>query len=146
MNYYDGNYRLATALADLAKGHLFSYGIPVPDQPVYQDHSTRPYLSDGGQALRGFSYVTWLWDELTLNQASTLRLLVETALDADTPLYLTIDKGWNGGSARNNWIDVSGRPIVPQITPQPRASGWVVRNVELRVVNLTVENDPATGL
>jgi hypothetical protein len=143
---YDANYRLATALADLAKGSLMVRGLPPPDLPNYKDFSARVNRNDGGQALRGFCYVSLLWDELTLSQAADLVRLVETALDAGTPLYLTIDLGWGGRHSRGRWVDVSGTPIVPQVVPTAKKGAWVAQNVELRVVDLTVENDPASGI
>jgi len=143
---YDGNYRISNALADITKGSLFARGIPYPDQPNYSDYSARTDLSSGGQTLRGFSYVVWMWDELFIPQANDLVELVETALDAGNPLYLTIDLGWGGRYARGRWVDVSGTPVVPEVTPVPRRGAWLTRNFVLKVVDLTVENDPATGI
>jgi hypothetical protein len=142
---YDLNFRIATTEAGLLKGALLAYGIPYPDLPIYQDYSARVDQSDGGQALRGFSYVTWQWDLLTLDQARVIRRLAETALDAGTPLYLTIDTGWNGSTSLGRWIDVSGTPVVPVINPEAGKRARVCRDVVLRVVDLTVENDPASG-
>ena len=143
---YDGNFRISNALADLTKGALLAYGIPVPDQPIYSDYSARSDLTSGGQTLRGFSYVTWMWDELFLNQSNNLVQLVETALDNEDPLYLTIDLGWGGRYARGYWVDVSGTPVVPEVVPVARRGAWITRNFVLRVVDLTVENDPADGI
>lgn len=140
---YDANYRIANALADLSKGTLLVRGIPIPDQPDYNDYSTRSDLSDGGQALRGFSYVTWMWDDLLLSQSNAIVSMVETALDNGNPLYLTIDLGWGGRYARGHWVDVSGMPVVPVVAPIARKKAWLTRNFILKVVDLTVENDPA---
>lgn len=146
MSQYDFNYRIATALADITKGALFVRDIPVPDQPMYSDYSTRSDLSSGGQALRGFSVVTWMWDELFLSKANDIVGLAETALDAGTPLYLTIDLGWGGRYNRNRWVDVSGTPVVPVVQPVARRGAWLTRNFILRVVDLTIEADPADSL
>jgi len=143
---YDGNYRLSLTLGDITKGALLARGIPYPDQPNYSDYSARSDLTSGGQTLRGFSFVTWMWDELFIPQANTIVGLVETALDAGTPLYLTIDLGWGGRYNRNRWVDVSGTPLVPEVTPVPRRGAWLARNVVLKVVDLTVESDPASGI
>lgn len=145
---YDWSYRVSTALADITHGALKARGIPVPDLPVYKDYSARVDRNDGGQALRGFSYVEWAWDELTLQQAADLVRLVEEVLDntPPTPLYLTIDLGWGGRYARGRWVDVSGTPVVPEVTPEARRGAWIVPNVVLRVVDITVETDPASGL
>lgn len=143
---YDGNYRIATALADITKGALLARGIPVPDQPLYADYSQRADLNSGGQALRGFAVVTWMWDELLLPQANDLVALCETALDAGTSLYLTIDLGWGGRYARGRWVDVSGTPVVPEVAPQAKRGAWITPNVVLRVVDLTIETDPASGI
>ncbi len=143
---YDANYRVSNALADLTKGSLLARGIPAPDQPLYADYSQRADLNSGGQALRGFSVVTWMWDELLIPQANDLVALVETALDNDNPLYLTIDLGWGGRYARGRWVDVSGTPVVPEVAPVARRGAWLTQNFILKVVDLTVENDPASGL
>jgi len=143
---YSYNYRVSTSLADLTKGSLLARGIPVPDQPLYADYSQRAELNSGGQALRGFSIVTWMWDTLLLPQANDLVALCETALDASTPLYLTIDLGWGGRYARGRWVDVSGTPVVPEVAPVARRGAWLTPNFVLKVVDLTVETDPASGL
>jgi len=143
---YNFNYRIANALADLTKGALHVRGIPAPDQPMYADFSARTDLSNGGQALRGFPVVTWMWDELTLPQANSLVALVETALDAGTDLFLTIDLGWGGRYARGRWVDVSGTPIVPAVDTVARRGAWLARNVVLKVVDVTIETDPASGI
>ena len=143
---YDWNYRISTALADLDKGSLVARRIPAPDMPIYRDYSARVDRNDGGQALRGFTFVELHWDELTLQQAADLVRLAETALDAGTPLYLTIDLGWGGRYARGRWVDVSGTPVVPEVTPEARRGAWIAPNVVLRVVDLTVEVDPASDL
>ena len=110
------------------------------------DYSARSDLTSGGQALRGFSVVTWMWDELTLPQSNDIVRLVETALDAGTALYLTIDLGWGGRYSRGRWVDVSGTPLVPEVVPTARRGAWLARNVVLKVVDLTVETDPASGI
>ena len=143
---YDYNYRVSTALADLTKGALLARGIPAPDQPMYSDYSARSDLTSGGQTLRGFSVVTWMWDELLLSQSNDIVALVETALDAGTDLYLTIDLGWGGRYSRGRWVDVSGTPVVPEVVPVARKRAWITRNFVLKVVDLTIENDPASGL
>lgn len=143
---YDWNYRVATTLAGLAKGALRARGIPPPDLPVYKDFSERVDLNNGGQAIRGFTFMEWHWDELDLQQTADLTRLVETVLDAGTPLYLTIDLGWGGRYARGRWVDVSGTPILPEVVPEARKGAWIAPNVVLRVVDLTVEADPANGL
>lgn len=143
---YDANYRISTALADITKGALIARGIPAPDQPLYADYSQRADLNSGGQTLRGFSVVTWMWDELLLPQANDLVALCETVLDAGTALYLTIDLGWGGRYARGRWVDVSGTPVVPEVVPQAKRGAWIAPNVVLKVVDLTVEADPASGI
>jgi hypothetical protein len=143
---YDTNYRIANALADLTKGSLFVRDIPAPDQPNYADYSIRSDLADGGQSLRGFSVVTWMWDELLLSQSNVIVGMVETALDNGDPLYLTIDLGWGGRYTRGRWVDVSGTPVVPSVDPVARKGAWITRNFILRVVDLTIENDPADGI
>lgn len=143
---YDWNYRLSTALADLPKGSLKARGLPPPDLPIYKSYSARVDGSAGGQALRGFSYVEWHWDELTMEQARAISRLVETALDAGTPLYLTIDLGMDGREPRGRWVDVSGTPVLPEVTPVARRGAWIAQNVVLRVVDLTEQADPAADL
>lgn len=143
---YDWNYRVATTLAGLPKGSLKARGIPQPDLPVYKSYSARVDGSSGGQALRGFSYVEWHWDELTMEQARAISRLVEIALDAGTPLYLTIDLGMDGREARGRWVDVSGTPVLPEVAPVARRGAWIAENVVLRVVDLTEENDPASNI
>lgn len=138
------NTRLAETEAGLAKGYIIhSWGIPKPTQPIYQDHSEKVALTDGGQALRGWPSVTLIWNRLTVSQARTLRKLVEDSIDNTGFLYLTIDKSWNGSEGLGYWIDVRGRPTIPDPPPMAGTSALLRENVVVTVGNLETINDPA---
>jgi hypothetical protein len=142
------NIRLATTSALLARGFLvYSWRLPVPSLPVYSNFSERVDTADGGQALRGSPSFSLTWDRLDAYQARTLRKLVEAALDtAGGVIYATIDYGWSGGSAVNSWVDVSGYPLVPQLTLAGNTGGRAYDSVTLVVNNLTVVSNPASGV
>ena len=137
--------RLATTEAGLSTGYLiFSLSIPEPDLPLFPDHSARVPLSDGGQSLRGFRSTTLSWNRLNSQQLRVLTKLVDDALDtANGVLFATIDKGWNGSTNTNNFIDVSGKPHLPRPNPTPRTHSLAFDNVVLVINNLTIINDPA---
>lgn len=136
--------RLAITEANLTKGYVtFSWGLPKPDLPVYNDSSTRVATADGGLSLRGWPSVILTWNRLSPRQARTVRKLVEDALDGGGLLYATIDRSWAGVGAQGDWIDVSGVPQLPQITPAGNTSGLAKDNVTLVINDLTIVNDPA---
>ena len=138
--------RLATTEAGLSQGYLiFSWNVPEPTLPVYADHQERIDLSDGGQSLRGYRAFTLSWRTLNMAQARVMSALVEAALDtANGVLFATIDKGWNATGTAEQWIDVSGRPLLMRPTSVPGSSGLVFQDVVLTVRNLTIVNDPAS--
>lgn len=139
------HYRLATTENGLATGHLFVWQLPPPTTATYRDHSQKFPQSDGGEARHGFRSVELTWNTLTPAQAYTIRRMVVTVLSAGNPLYLTINRA-DGTRPGNDWIDVFGRPRIPDIEPEGSiagASGFYHRNVTLFVNNLTIVNDPA---
>lgn len=140
--------RLATTEAGLSIGYLiYSWGLPEPQLPQYQDHASRSPLSSGGEALRGHSSVSLLFEKLTTTQMATLRKLVEDALDSgDGLLYATVDKSWRGDGPTHNWVDIKGEPSIPSATPTGGASATLFENVVLNIRAVEVVNDPATGL
>lgn len=133
-------FRLAISEAGLAKGYLFTQGLP-PPQPDFKDHSVKVDQSDGGQARHGYQNVTLLWEVLTQAQGARLRQLVESA---NGTIYATFPRG-DGKSGGWNYIDVSGTPLIPDMAPaaRPEAGGWVYQNVQLVIRNLTIINEPA---
>lgn len=139
------NTRLAETEAGLSRGYIIhSWGLPKPTQPIYQDHSQKVALADGGQALRGWPSVTLIWDRLSITQFRTLRKLVEAAIDNTGYLYLTVDKSWNGSEGHGYWVDVRGKPTIPDNAPTANTSGMIRDNVVLEINNIESVNDPAS--
>lgn len=138
--------RLATTEAGLANGYLvFSWQLPSPTLPVYNDHSARVDLAGGGQSLRGFQNLVFSWDRLGIQQLNVLSALVGAALDtANGVLFATISKGWNGTGKTGDWIDVSGRPHPVRSVPVGGSHGLMFDDVALTLGNLTIVNDPAS--
>jgi hypothetical protein len=137
------NIRLATSQANLAKGYIiYNWRIPEPSLPQYPLQSQTVDLSSGGQARRGFSQVSILWNRLLQTQARTLFKLVADV--GNGQLFATIDKAWSGGSGLDGWIDVSGYPSVQVLSPVPNSQAGVFDNVVLTLTNITIINDPAS--
>ena len=138
------NIRIATSEAGLDTGWLlYSWKLPEPTTPVYNDHSVTVDTADGGQALRGFRLVRLYWNRLSDQQCQRLATMIRTVLAADGFLYLTVDKGWNNITYQNNWIDVRGKPHALTIGPAGGTGGTMRDSVELFVNAVTVINDPA---
>lgn len=137
--------RLAITEALLAQGYLVhNWRIPSPSLPLYSDHASKVALSDGGQSLRGFRSFSLMFDVLDSLQRRTLRRIAEEALDsAGGLIFATVDRGWNGAGPIDDWIDISGTPHVPQITPIGNSNGLASSGVTLVVNNLTIVQDPA---
>ena len=138
--------RLATTEAGLSNGYLiYSWGLPKPQVPLFSDHSVKSPLSSGGQALRGHSSVSLLFERLTAAQARALRKLVEDALDStDGLMYLTVDKAWRGSGGEGSWEDVKGEPHIPDLAAAASTDGKLFQNVTLFVNAIQSVNDPAS--
>lgn len=138
-------WRIAATEAALANGYMFLRGIPLPDTAPYRDHSQRVSKTTGGQARHGYKNVRLFWEILDRAQANRLRTIVQAGLDDAGYVYLTIDRN-NGIAGGPDWIDVRGRPYMPDFDPSQiaGATGTVHQRVELFVNNLTIVNDPAT--
>lgn len=139
------NIRLAITEAGLLQGYIIqNWRIPEPVLPQYPLQSQVVDLSNGGQARRGFSSVTLFWDRLLFYQARTLFKLVADVGNGE--LYATIDKAWSGGSGLDGWIDISAFPSTQILTPTPNSQSGAYDNVSLVLTNITIINDPATGV
>jgi len=139
-------FRIATTEAGLQRGNLFVRHIPPPSLVLYQDFSERVDTADFGQALRGIPYVEILWDQIRKDPAFIINEMIETVLAAGTPLWLTIDLGANRSYQRGRWADIYGTPVVPQQDPDGGSRGLLISNFRLRVNNVVIDNNPATGL
>lgn len=134
-------YRLATSEAGLAKGYLFAQGVPPPTNTEYRDHAAKVPVSTGGEARHGYRSVTFLWDVLDARQAGVLRGIIE---GAGTTIYATFAK-FNGESLGTDWVDVSGKPSMPDLAPAQTITqqGVIFQNVQLRINAVTILNEPA---
>ena len=140
------NLRLATTEADLSNGYVvYSHKLPNPSVVVYNDHSAKTPTSDGGVAENGWKSVQMSFNNLDRFQSHVLRKLVDDALALSAGiLWATIDKGWNGASAPNSWVDINGIPAKPVVTPAANSNGILRENVVLTINNVTIDNDPWT--
>ena len=137
---------MASTEAGLTNNGLFAQKFPPPTSAVYRDYSTRVSQSTGGQARHGYKNVRLFWEVLDRRQALLLRTTIQAGLDATGVVFWTIDRA-NGTSGGPDWIDVSGKPYMPDFDPStPIASATAVAHsrVELYINNLTIVNDPAT--
>lgn len=139
-------WRIGVSEAGLA--YFLAIPLPPPDVAVYRDASQEISKSRGGVARHGYKSVTLQWNRLTAAQGALLRDYVQDALDsAGGVLFLTIDRA-NGTAPTFDWIDVSGRPQLPEFSSslptyvQGGHRGF--NNVSLRVNNLSIVNDPST--
>ncbi len=138
-------WRISSTEAQLVRGLFFAYGFPHPTSAPYRDYSVRASQSEGGQVRHGYKNVRLFWDVLTRPQALFLRNIIQEGLDDAGFIYLTIDRA-NGTAGGVDWIDVRGRPHMPDFdpsTPIVTATGIVHRNIELYVNNIFIVNDPA---
>lgn len=138
-NIYLAKIRLHSSQANLARGFLVTWNLPIPDLAIYEDHTARSDKADGGQHLRGRGSFRLTWGVLTAKQNQDLRTIAEY----DT-VYATINKAWDGSGGASSWIDVSGKGIIPRSTPTANALGHLFENVTFEVRNLTINNDPAS--
>lgn len=139
--------RLALTQAGLSTGYLVqALKVTRPDLPVYNDHSSKVALSNGGQALRGFRSVSLTWDANVLDwhQAWRIRDLVDRAVSDGTPLYATVNRAWNRSGDGQDWIDVSGAPHFPDGIPTSRTRGRMTDSFTLVINALETINDPAS--
>ena len=134
-----------SATSTLARKNFFLLGLPPPQTPVFETYSQLVPQSQGGQSRQGYINATLLFESLDRYQAFVLNQIVETVLTAGTPLYLTVDFS-DGSTLPGSFIDISGTPWPIVLTPASNSQGVVYQNVELKVNNCTIVNNPATGL
>lgn len=137
--------RLGTSESNLTSFGWLKYALqlPEPSVAIYNDHSTRVDGSDGSQATHGYKNVQMNFNDLDRQQAYRLKKLVD---DAGTTLWVTFDKGWNGSSPPHSWVDGYGVPKYTSVTPRSNTRGIITESVTLYIDNVTIDNDPATGI
>jgi hypothetical protein len=139
-------WRIASTEAGLQKGAFFVRRIPPPHSFEYKDYSVRRPQSQGGESRHGYENVTILWDRLTPKQSNELRTVIQAGLDDAGYIYLTVDRS-NGLASGRDWIDVRGRPQMPDflpLTPVAGSNGIMHGSVRLFVNELFIVNDPAS--
>lgn len=139
----DLNWRMATA-SDLSKAYFFVIGLPTPVAFDYEGHTERTPQSTGGEKRQGYKTLSVVWSMLTARQSYRLKQLLEVVIAASTPLYMTIPRQDGDACLDQDWIDISGTPIMPKFASPPNSRGVIHSPVELRINNITIENDPAT--
>lgn len=143
---YDANFRIS-ATSDLSKGWFIALQIPPPNVVDYQPFTEYVPEALGGESQQGYSYVTFVWNTLQPKQANRLKGFIATVLA--TPgnvLYLTIPRTDASSCSDWDWIDVSGIPIMPRWNTPQDARRLIYTGVEFKVNNLTIVNDPASGV
>lgn len=149
MNNAGWDYRISLTEAGLTTGSLTLYHIVAPNKAPFRDSAVSRGRSDGGQALHGALSMEALWDRTTMAQAWRLRKFIDDAKAGTGLLYMTIDKN-NASGMRPQWIDVSGRPHVPErvnddgdIAGRMRVGQQFVDNFVLFLNNISILNDPS---
>jgi hypothetical protein len=140
-------WRIATTEAGLASNWFIGLGLPEPTQVEYNDHTTKNPQSEGGVAKHGYHNVKLLWTKLSPSQAWQIRSLVDSAIAGATGTLFMTTTRLDGSNPGVDWIDISGRPDMSQITPEAPiigASGYSHNNITLTLNNVTVINDPAS--
>ena len=147
MSAYD-KIRLATTEAALPQGYvIYSHQIPEPSIAVYNDHAQKIGGGDGSQTQHGYASVSMNFTSLDSHQAYILRKLVDDALALSAKvLWVTFDKGWHGSSPPNSWVDGYGFPAIPDIAPSGGSRGALRETITIVINNITIDNDPATGI
>lgn len=143
-NKWNLYWRISTT-STLTGQNFFALGLPVPQTPNFQQFSVLVPQSQGGQTRQGYNNLSLLWSELDRYQAFVLKGIVNTVLSAGTPLYLTVDFS-DGSALPGSFIDISGTPIPLTLIPGGDTQELVYPNVELKVNNCTIVNNPATGM
>lgn len=140
-------WRMALTEPLLATGSFYNFGFPAPEAGSPRDHSAQVGRTDGGQALYGYHTIPILFPKLSEAQASALIRFLREARSTSGYLFMTI---WTGAGYDENgprWIDVQGRPHLPEEVPSTRLVGTygqvAYEPVSFRLVNFTVINDPS---
>lgn len=143
MRRYDQLWRIAASEAGLAKGYFLSLGIPAPNRMQFKEYSEEEERSDSSQLRLGHAEFLAEWDELNSAMTYKIRSAIQAALNSTGYIYMTIDRSI-GLAPGPDWVDIKGRPWIPDIAPVPRSLGRVQDNVRLRIKSVTVVNAPST--
>lgn len=136
-------WRIASTEAGLQIGAFFARGIPPPDVSDYRDYSERKPQSQGGQARHGYKNITLVWNRLDTKQSNALREVIQAGIDNVGDVYLTLDRS-NGSASGRDWIDVYGKPQMPDFEVVANSGGKMHGNVEFVLNAITIVNDPAS--
>ena len=143
MTVGDLGWRIASTEAGLQTGAFFARGIPPPDVFEYRDYSERRPQSQGGQSRHGYKNTTLVWNSLDIKQSNALREVIQAGIDDVGNVYLTLDRS-NGSASGRDWIDVYGKPQMPDFRPQPNSSGRLHGSVSFVLNAIVIVNDPAS--
>lgn len=136
-------WRIASTEAGLQTGAFFARRIPPPDNFEYKDYSVRVPQAQGGESRHGFKNITVFWEDLDIRQSQALREVIQAGIDAVGDVYLTLDRS-NGTASGRDWIDVRGKPAMPDFLPQTNSSGQLHGSVKFFLNALVIVNDPAS--
>ncbi len=140
------NWRMAASLGTLPTNFLSSHRLPKPTAIAYRSWTEQFDVGEGATAEHGYINVQIVWGVLERAQLATLKDIIAAA--GVNRLYMTIDKNY-GDRGVEEWIDVSGYPRMSPPSPSvpvDRSTYSVFDSFTLTLNNVTVINDPATGI
>lgn len=142
---YDYNWRISLSLAGLQTNWFFTDGLPIPASFNYEGYSERVPLGQGGDDRQGYKNIFIGWDVTDALQSYYLKNVLESAITAGV-IYMTVPRNDGDKCKTMDWIDVSGVPVMPVFSSPEKSRGIISTGIELVVTNITIENDPATGI
>jgi len=80
---------------------------------------------------------------LDTKQSNALREVIQAGLDDAGYVYLTLDRS-NGTASGRDWIDVYGRPQMPDFRPAANSGGKLHNSVTFVLNAIVIVNDPAS--
>ncbi len=142
------NVRLSVTQAGLTNGFIiYSWRVPEPDLPLYNDHTQKIDQPDGAQVRRGYKNASLTWNGLGRAQARTLMdIVIQAQAQSSGLIYATINRAWGGYGGGNDWIDISAFPRLPEHNPIERTSAKQIDTFTVFLNNITIINDPASGV
>lgn len=140
-NRYRAQWRMAASEAGLDQRQMLTLGFRPPSVAAFQEQTEKVNGLNGAQKTRGFPQVVLQWDALGRKEIRRIREAIQLGMGGNY-LFLTIDRAI-GLSTGPDWVDIKGRPFMPDITPIPKSYGEVTDQIALQLFMVEIVNEPS---
>jgi len=134
---YPERFRIGITQCGLIDGYFQTLGLAQPDLVSTKSYLVKKTTSLGGERRQGHEKVQLLWNSIPVQQANIIESWV--LLAGDDELYLTIPRSDATTPSKEEFLDLRGRPLMPEWNPVKGGGGFT--NVLLEINNVVWSDD-----